>query len=87
MESNGIGGFMAKKHVSKKEDTEKVHLEVESWQWETKSPRMTWKYWLVIAILIAVGVLFAFGFLIVATVVLIVGIILNLVFFLFRKLS
>lgn len=78
---------MAKKHMPKKENDEKVDLEVESWQWETKSPRMTWKYWLAIAILIAVGILFAFGFLIVASVVLIAAIILNIVLFLFRKLS
>ena len=87
MESNATGGFMAKKKPPQKSDSEKVHIEVESWQWENKSPRLTWKHWLAFAILIAVGILFAFGFLVVASIVLIAAIILNLVLFIFRKLS
>ncbi|MBS0271448.1 MAG: hypothetical protein JSR85_02230 [Proteobacteria bacterium] len=78
---------MAKKIPSDNNEPEKIHLQVESWEWQTTSPRWTWKHWLALAMLIAVAILFAFGFLIIASVVLIVGIILNIVFFIFRKLS
>lgn len=81
------GGFMAKKRPPEVQDHEDVHIKVESWQWETKRPVMTWKYGLALAVLIAVAILFAFGFLIVAGVVLIIGIVMNLVFFLFKKIS
>ena len=54
---------MAKKPAPKKREEDNVHIEVESWQWEEKSPRITWKHWLILSLLIAVGLLFAFGFL------------------------
>jgi hypothetical protein len=78
---------MDKKLPHKIKNEDEVHIKVESWQWETRSPRLTWKHWLVIAILLAVGILFAFGFLIIAGVLLIVGIIINIVLFLLRKIS
>lgn len=87
MGSKGIRGSMAKKLPPKIHDHEDVHIKVESWQWETKSSRFTWKHGLVLAILIAIAILFAFGFLIIAGVLLIAGIILNLILFLFRRLS
>jgi hypothetical protein len=82
-----IRGFMAKKRPPKVSDEEKIHVRVENWQWETTSPRFTWKHGLALALLIAVAILFALGFLIIAGVVLIVGIIFNIVLFIFKKLS
>jgi|GEM_PF-4097501 len=78
---------MAKKLPRPSNENQKVHIEVESWRWETASPRFTWKHWLVLAILLAIAILFAFGFLVIAGVVLIVGIIINVVLFLLKKLS
>lgn len=87
MASKDIGGSMAKKRLSDVQDKDDVHIEVESWQWESKRSPFTWKHWLGLALLIAVAILFAFGFLIVAGVLLIIGIVLNLILFLFKKLS
>ncbi len=89
MVSKDTRGFMVKKlspKIDKNED-EKVHLKVESWQWETSSRSFTWKKALVVAILLAVALLFAFGFLIIAGVLLIAGIIFNIVLFLLKKIS
>lgn len=86
MALNDIRGFMAKKLRPKANDEEKVDLEVESWQWETRSSHFNWKHGLALAVLLAVALLFAFGFLIIAGVVLILGIIFNLVLFFFKKL-
>ncbi len=87
MALNGIRGFMAKKLPPTSNDNKKIHIEVESWRWETSPRRLTWKHWLAIALLLAVAILFAFGFLIVAGVVLIVAIVINTVFFLLKKLA
>lgn len=78
---------MAKKPPKKGEDENKVHIEVESWQWESSEKRLTWKHWVIIAILLGVAIFFAFGFLIIASVLLLVGIVINIVLFLFKKLS
>lgn len=78
---------MTKKRPPEVPEDEDVHLKVESWQWETGKPKLTWKHWLGIAVLIAVALLFAFGFLIIAGVVLIIGIVINLVMYLFKRLS
>ena len=78
---------MAKKLPRPSNENRKVHIEVESWRWETKSPRFTWKHWIALAILLAIATLLAFGFLIVAGVILLVGIVINIVLFLLKKLS
>lgn len=78
---------MTKKNTPKPHEDEKVDLKVESWQWETRQPRFNWKYALAFAVLIVVGLLFAFGFLVIAGVVLIIGLIINLVLFLVRRIS
>ena len=78
---------MAKKLPPKVHETEDVHIKVESWQWETKPSRFTWKHGLILAVIIAVAILFSFGFLIIAGILLIVGIVFNIVLYLFRKLS
>lgn len=78
---------MAKKLPPQSNDNKKIHIEVESWQWETPPRRLTWKHWLAFALLLAVAILFAFGFLIVAGALLIVAIVVNLVFFLLKKLA
>ena len=82
-----IRGPMVKKLPRPSNENRKIHLEVESWRWETKSSRLTWKHWLALAVLLAVAILFAFGFLIIASVVLVVGLVVNIVLFLLKKLS
>jgi len=83
-----IRGFMAKKLPPQANDNEKIHVHVESWQWETSpSRKLTWKHWLAFAILLAVAILFAFGFLIIAGVVLIAALIVNIVLFIMKKLT
>ncbi len=84
---NDTRGFMVKKHLPEANDNEKIHIEVESWQWEPTSSRFTWKHGVALALLIAVAILFAFGFLIIAGVILLAAIILKLFSFLFKKLS
>jgi hypothetical protein len=76
---------MVKKPPKKKEDH--VDLEVESWQWETSSRRLTWKHWIVIASLLGVAVLFAFGFLIIAAAVLFIALLVNIVLFVLKKIT
>jgi len=78
---------MAKKPPPKLKKDENIHIEVESWQWETSSPRITWKNWLALVILLAVAILLAFGFLIIAGVIFLAAIIINIVVFLFKKLT
>jgi uncharacterized ion transporter superfamily protein YfcC len=81
---------MAKKTPKKHEEIEELEeydIQIESWQWETNHTRLTWKHWLVMAILLAVAILFAFGFLIIAAVLLIIGIIIHIIAFIFKKLS
>lgn len=77
---------MAKKLRSKENNEEKIDLEVESWQWQTKSSQFNWKFGVALAVLLAVALLFAFGFLIIAGVILVLGVIFNLALFLFKKL-
>lgn len=78
---------MAKKISPQSNENEKIDLKVESWQWETRSPRITWRHWLAFAILLTVVIFFAFGFLIIAGVVFIAAMLINIVLFLFRKLT
>lgn len=81
-------GFMAKKHRPTLKEEEKVHVTVESWQWETPSPRrFTWKHGLILAILLAAAILLALGFILIAGVVLVVVLALNLISYLFKKLT
>lgn len=98
MESKGTNAFMgdmlSKGHEMRKSklpkpsnENKEVHVEVDSWQWETKPSRFTWKQWLVLALLISVALLFAFGFLIVAAVVLAIGLIINIILYFLKKLS
>lgn len=78
---------MIKKLPRPSNNNEEVHIEVESWQWRTSSQRFTWKHWLILIALVSVAILLGFGFLIIAGVALIVGIVVSLVLFLFKKLS
>lgn len=66
---------------------DEVHINVESWQWESPTSRFTWKHALILALLLAGGLLFAFGFLVIAVLALGVGLILGLVMLLLKKLS
>jgi len=87
MASKDTRGSMAKKLPRPSNENRKVHIEVESWRWETASTRFTWKHWLGLAILVAIAIFLAFGFLVIAGVVLVVAIIINIVLFLLKKLS
>ena len=68
---------------------EKIDIIIEEEQWESpESPRrFTWKHGLVLALIIAVSILFAFGFLIIAGIVLLAVIIINIFLFIIRKLQ
>jgi hypothetical protein len=68
-------------------ENKEVHIEVESWRWQTTPSRFTWKHWLILGVFLATAFLFAFGFLIVAAVLVVVGAVLNIILFLLRKLS
>jgi hypothetical protein len=78
---------MAKRLPPPVNDNKKIHFKVEEWQWTGHPSSLTWKHWLGIALLIAGAISLAFGFLIIAGVVLLVGIVIHLVLFVFRKLS
>jgi hypothetical protein len=79
---------MAKKHLHEKNPREKIDVFVESQQWESPSPpRFTWRQALLLSILLGAGILFAFGFLFIAGLVLLAIITINILFFIIRKLT
>jgi len=79
---------MAKKPLSKKNETEEVDIIIESTQWETNSrARFTWRHGLILALILAGAILFAFGFLIIAGIVLLAAIIANIIIFIVKKLT
>jgi hypothetical protein len=77
---------MAKKLPPPVNDNKKIHIKVEEWQWTGRASSLTWKHWLGLTLLLSVAISFAFGFLIIAGVVLIGAIVINLVLFVLRKL-
>ena len=78
---------MDKKHPPKHRVTETEEIIIESTQWETPSrPRFSWKHALILALILAGALLFAFGFLIVAGVILLAAIVVNLIVFIIKKL-
>jgi hypothetical protein len=78
---------MAKKHPPKPVTIETEEIIIESTQWETPSrARFTWKHGIILALILAGAILFAFGFLIVAGVVLLAAIVVNLIVFIIKKL-
>lgn len=78
---------MAKKHTPKHVTTETEEIIIESTQWETPSrARFTWKHAFILALILAGAILFAFGFLVVAGVVLLAAIAVNLIVFILKKL-
>lgn len=83
-----IRGSMAKKIPSEKKDLEEIDIIIESEQWETTpSFRFTWRHALILMLILAGGILFAFGFLLIAGIILLTVIIMNVVAFIFRKLT
>jgi hypothetical protein len=79
---------MAKKSPTHKTPPEQIDIIVESDQWESATPpRFTWKHGLIIALILAGAILFAFGFLVVAGIVLVAAIVVNLIAFIIRKLT
>lgn len=83
-----IRGSMAKKPAPKKYKAEEVDIIIESTQWETPSrAHFTWRHGIILALIMAGALLFAFGFLIIAGVILLAAIVVNIVLFIIRKLS
>lgn len=78
---------MAKNIFLPPEDEDPLPIEVESWHWESKSQKITWKQGITILLLLVGMILFAFGFLVVAGIMLVVGMVVGLVLFLIRKLG
>jgi len=83
-----IRGPMAKKTIPKKLDAEEVEIIIESTQWETPTrARFTWRHGVLLALILAGALLFAFGFLIIAGIVLLAAIVVNLILFIIKKLT
>jgi len=79
---------MAKKLPPEKNQSEKVDIFIESQQWESpSSPRFTWRHGLILALILGGAILFAFGFLVIASIILLVAIVINVVLFIIRKLT
>lgn len=79
---------MAKKHPPKKNDSEEIDLIIESEQWENTTPyRFTWRHGLILALILGGAILFAFGFLIIAGIVLLAAILVNIIVFIVKKLT
>ena len=78
---------MSKKTPPSSPKKEEIHMEVEEWQWEPSTTRFGWKQWLILALLLAGGLLFAFGFLIVAIIAFGLSLIFGLVWFILKKLE
>jgi len=82
---------MDKKQPPKKrfpDSPEEVDIIIESDQWESPSlpPRFTWKHGLILALILGLAILFAFGFLIIAAIILLVAIVINVFLWVFQKL-
>lgn len=83
-------GSMAKKNPPEKSSPEEVDVDliVEGQQWESSSaPRFTWRHGLILALILGGALLFAFGFLIIAGIILLAAIVLNIVLFIIKKLT
>ena len=83
-------GFMAKKLTPEKNPPEKIDLIIEGQQWESPRitpPRFTWRHGLILALILGGGILFAFGFLIIAGLVLIAVLMMNIFLFVIKKLT
>lgn len=81
-------GFMAKKPTLKKDEAKEVDIIIESTQWETPSrASFTWRHGLILALIMAGAILFAFGFLIIAGTILLAAIVINIVLFIIKKLT
>lgn len=78
---------MAKKHLSEKNDDEVVDIIIEEHQWEGSQARFTWRHGLMLALILGGAILFAFGFLIIAAVVVIAAVLINIISFLIKKLT
>lgn len=81
-------GSMAKKIPPEKKPPEEIDIIIEGQQWESPSPtRFTWRHGLILALILGGGILFAFGFLIIAAFILLAVIIINIFLFIFRKIT
>ena len=88
MALKGIRGFMAKKHPPEKNNEEEVDLIIESQQWESATPtRFTWRHGVIIALILGVAILFAFGFLIIAGIILMAALVMNIILFIIKKIT
>lgn len=88
MASNDIRGSMAKKLPPEKIPPEEVDIIIESQQWQTNTPpHFTWRHGLILALIIGGAIFFAFGFLIIAGIILLAAIVVNIILFLIKKLT
>ena len=79
---------MAKKLPPKNVPDEEMDIIIEGQQWESPTPsRFTWRHGLILALILGGAILFAFGFLIIAGIILLAAIIINIVLFVVRKLT
>jgi len=79
---------MDKKHPPKANHQEEVDIIIESEQWESPSPsRFTWRHGLILALILGGAILFAFGFLIIAGIILLSAIIIQIFLWIIRKLA
>jgi hypothetical protein len=79
---------MAKKRPPQVDDREEVDIIIESEQWESPtSPRFTWRHGLILALILGLAILFAFGFLIIAGIILLAAIVVNVFLWIIRKLA
>lgn len=79
---------MVKKTTPKKHEIEEVDIIIESTQWESPTrARFTWRHGVILALILGGAILFAFGFLIIAGVILLAAIVVNIVLFIIKKLQ
>lgn len=79
---------MDKKHPPTRDHREEVDIVIESQQWESpSSARFTWRHGLILALILGIAILFAFGFLIIAGIILLAAIVMNIVLFAIKKLT
>lgn len=76
-----------KKNALEPFDEEPPVVETERWYIETNPRRFGWREWFFLAVLLAGAILLAFGFLIIAGLLLMGWMVFSLITFVMRKLS
>lgn len=87
MALRGTRESMARKILPPEDDDENVDIIIEEHQWNTTTSKFTWRHGLILALILGGAILFAFGFLIIAGLVLMAVILINIVSFIIKKLT